>query len=126
MVFLIAEFTFCHQTVIYVSHAWTIFCTFLLDEILPPELQEQTFRKNVVPLTLRMRAATATSLGAAAAHAKLLAAQEEREIEHLLASVLVTQVGFFFFGFKSLVTYFYVDIGRLIWSRYQKPCTFSS
>lgn len=56
------------------------------------ELQEQTFQKNVVPLTLRMRAATATSLGAAAAHAKLLAAQEEREIEHLLASVIETQL----------------------------------
>lgn len=40
-----------------------------------------------------MRAATATSLGAAAAHAKLLAAQEEREIEHLLAGVIETQVG---------------------------------
>ena len=128
MVFLIAQFTFCHQTVIYVSHAWTIFCTFLLDEILPPELQEQTFQKNVVPLTLRMRAATATSLGAAAAHAKLLAAQEEREIEHLLASVIETQVGFFFFFFgeRALVTFAEVGIERIIGARMQKNCTFSS
>ncbi|KAL3528200.1 hypothetical protein ACH5RR_012856 [Cinchona calisaya] len=56
------------------------------------ELQETTPQKNVVPLTLRMRASTATCLGAAAAHAKLLADQEEREIEHLLAIVVETQL----------------------------------
>lgn len=39
-----------------------------------------------------MRAATATALGAAAAHAKLLANQEEREIEHIIATIIETQV----------------------------------
>lgn len=66
------------------------------------ELQETNSQKNVVPLTLRMRAATATSLGAAAAHAKLLADQEEREIEHLLAMVIETQVS------KDLVEMFWL------------------
>lgn len=48
--------------------------------------------KNEIPLTLRIRAATATALGAAAAKAKLLASQEDREIEHLVATILETQV----------------------------------
>lgn len=48
--------------------------------------------KNNIPLTLRMRAATATALGAAAAHAKLLADQEDREIEHLVATIIEMQV----------------------------------
>ncbi|CAI9108795.1 OLC1v1008479C2 [Oldenlandia corymbosa var. corymbosa] len=55
------------------------------------ELQETTLPKNVIPLTLRMRAATATSLGVAASHAKLLADQEEREIENLMATLIETQ-----------------------------------
>lgn len=48
--------------------------------------------KDDIPLILRIRAATATALGAAAAHAKLLADQEEREIEYLLAIMIETQV----------------------------------
>lgn len=40
----------------------------------------------------RVRAAVATALGAIAAHAKLLADQEEREIEHLMASIIDMQV----------------------------------
>lgn len=35
----------------------------------------------------------ATALGAAAAQAKILADQEEREMEHLAASVIDEQVG---------------------------------
>lgn len=46
--------------------------------------------KTVIPL--QMRAATATALGSAAARAKLLADQEEREIEHLVATVIEAQV----------------------------------
>lgn len=45
-----------------------------------------------IPLILRIRAAIATAFGAAAAHAKLLADQEEREIEYLLATMIETQV----------------------------------
>ncbi|KAG5031449.1 hypothetical protein JHK85_015431 [Glycine max] len=45
-----------------------------------------------IPLTLRVRAATATALGAAAARAKLLADQEDREIEHLVATIIEAQV----------------------------------
>lgn len=47
---------------------------------------------NSIPLALRMRAAVATALGAAAAHAKLLADQEEREIEHLMTFIIEAQV----------------------------------
>lgn len=46
-----------------------------------------------MPLPLRIRAAVATGLGAAAAHAKLLAEHEEREIEHLVATIIEAQVG---------------------------------
>ncbi|XP_031403980.1 SWI/SNF complex subunit SWI3A isoform X1 [Punica granatum] len=54
------------------------------------EAPEVPASKTVIPL--RMRAATAAALGAAAAHAKLLADQEDREIEHLVASVIETQM----------------------------------
>ncbi|KAK7282082.1 hypothetical protein RIF29_10602 [Crotalaria pallida] len=49
--------------------------------------------KDGVPLTLRIRAAIATALGAAAARAKLLADQEDREIEHLVATIIEAQIG---------------------------------
>ncbi|XP_022736549.1 SWI/SNF complex subunit SWI3A-like isoform X2 [Durio zibethinus] len=58
----------------------------------PSESQETSQKKNDVPLPLRIRAAVATGLGAAAAHAKLLAEQEEREIEHLVATIIETQL----------------------------------
>ncbi|KAG2399770.1 SWI/SNF complex subunit [Vigna angularis] len=45
-----------------------------------------------IPLPLRVRAATATALGAAAARAKLLADQEVREIEHLVATIIKAQI----------------------------------
>lgn len=48
--------------------------------------------KGVIPLPLRMRATSATALGAAAAHAKLLAIQEDREVERLVSTVINTQV----------------------------------
>ncbi|XP_058226441.1 SWI/SNF complex subunit SWI3A isoform X1 [Rhododendron vialii] len=48
--------------------------------------------KNAIPLTFQMRAATATALGAAAARAKLLADQEDREIECLVATIIETQM----------------------------------
>jgi len=43
-------------------------------------------------LTLRIRAAIGTALGATAARAKLLADQEDREIEHLVATIIEAQV----------------------------------
>lgn len=46
-----------------------------------------------LPVGLRMRASVATALGAAAAHAKILADQEEREMELLAASIIDQQVG---------------------------------
>ncbi|XP_075107964.1 SWI/SNF complex subunit SWI3A [Nicotiana tabacum] len=49
-------------------------------------------QRNTIPLTLRMRAATATALGAAAAHAKLLADQEEREVEYQVSTLVEAQV----------------------------------
>lgn len=50
--------------------------------------------KSTIPLNLRTRAATATALGVAAANAKLLADQEEREIGHLVATMIEAQVPF--------------------------------
>ncbi|KAL9257932.1 SWI/SNF complex subunit SWI3A-like protein [Drosera capensis] len=48
--------------------------------------------KDTVPLALRMRAGVATALGAAAAHARFLAEREEREMEHLMATIIETQL----------------------------------
>ncbi|KAJ0239956.1 SWI/SNF complex subunit SWI3A [Hirschfeldia incana] len=45
-----------------------------------------------LPVALRMRASVATALGAAAAHAKILADQEEREMELLAASIIDQQL----------------------------------
>ena len=58
----------------------------------PTESQGTSSEKNAIPLPFRMRAATATALGAAAAHAKLLADQEDREIECLASTIIETQV----------------------------------
>ncbi|XP_016171119.1 SWI/SNF complex subunit SWI3A [Arachis ipaensis] len=49
-------------------------------------------QKDGIPLTLRVRAAIATALGAAAARAKLLADQEDREVELLVATIIDAQV----------------------------------
>lgn len=54
--------------------------------------QRTSSTKSSIPLTLQMRAATATALGAAAARAKLLADQEDREIENLVATIIEMQV----------------------------------
>ncbi|KAJ8554153.1 hypothetical protein K7X08_024831 [Anisodus acutangulus] len=56
------------------------------------ETEVAVSQRNTIPLTLRMRAATATAVGAAAAHAKLLADQEEREVEYLVSTLVETQV----------------------------------
>uniref|UniRef100_A0A5B6ZDT4 Putative SWI/SNF complex subunit SWI3A isoform X1 n=1 Tax=Davidia involucrata TaxID=16924 RepID=A0A5B6ZDT4_DAVIN len=56
------------------------------------DTQETSTEKNAKLLTLQTRAATATALGAAAAHAKLLADQEDREIEYLVATLIEIQL----------------------------------
>lgn len=56
------------------------------------ENQDSSSTKDDIPFTLRIRAAVATALGAAAARAKLLADQEEREIEHFVATIIETEV----------------------------------
>ncbi|KAL8161394.1 hypothetical protein V2J09_012883 [Rumex salicifolius] len=53
---------------------------------------EKSSAEEAIPLPLRMRAAVATSLGTAAARARLMANQEEREMEFLVASVIETQL----------------------------------
>ncbi|GJT15485.1 SWI/SNF complex subunit SWI3A [Tanacetum coccineum] len=53
---------------------------------------ESESEKGVIPLPLRMRATSATILGAAAAHAKLLAIQEDQEVECLVSTVIGTQL----------------------------------
>nr|GEY59562.1 SWI/SNF complex subunit SWI3A [Tanacetum cinerariifolium] len=55
------------------------------------EMQSES-EKGVIPLPLRMRATSATILGAAAAHAKLLAIQEDKEVERLVSTVISTQL----------------------------------
>lgn len=56
------------------------------------ETLDTFMKKDDIPLTLQIRASSATALGAAAAHAKLLADQEDREIETLVATILETQM----------------------------------
>ncbi|KAK4351115.1 hypothetical protein RND71_030428 [Anisodus tanguticus] len=56
------------------------------------ETEAAVSQRNTIPLTLRMRASTATAVGAAAAHAKLLADQEEREVELLVSTLVEAQV----------------------------------
>lgn len=58
--------------------------------------QDAFIKKDDIPPTLQIRAAIATGLGAAAARAKLLADQEDREIEHLLGTIIGTQVDDFY------------------------------
>lgn len=53
---------------------------------------ESTIEKKKGPSTSQVRVAIATAMGAAAAHAKLLADQEDREIEHLMATIIETQL----------------------------------
>lgn len=48
--------------------------------------------KKLPPSILQIRAAIGTALGAAAAHAKLIADQEEREMEHLMSIVIENQI----------------------------------
>ena len=55
--------------------------------------QEKKFIANAYQL----RAAVATAVGVAAARAKMLADQEEREMELLMASVIETQVKLYSF-----------------------------
>ncbi|KZV44553.1 hypothetical protein F511_17459 [Dorcoceras hygrometricum] len=55
-------------------------------------LEEASVTKSIIPLNLRTRAAAATALGSAAANAKLLADQEEREIELLISTLLDAQL----------------------------------
>lgn len=52
---------------------------------------------------MQIRAAIGTALGAAAAHAKLLADQEDRQIEHLMATIIGTQVYIVVLYYFSLV-----------------------
>ncbi|KAI3953424.1 hypothetical protein MKW92_029090 [Papaver armeniacum] len=56
------------------------------------ETQEGTAEMNHVPIKLRIRVAMATAFGTAAAHSKRLADQEDREIEHLVATIIETQL----------------------------------
>ncbi|KAF3557509.1 hypothetical protein F2Q69_00010246 [Brassica cretica] len=56
------------------------------------EQQEEKEGLEDLPVGLRMRVSVAAALGAAAAHAKILADQEEREMELLVASVIDQQL----------------------------------
>ncbi|XP_054813024.1 SWI/SNF complex subunit SWI3A isoform X3 [Prosopis cineraria] len=55
------------------------------------DMHERSPKNDDIPMTLRIRAAIATALGAAAARAKMLADQEDREIEHLVATIIEAQ-----------------------------------
>ncbi|KAL6996916.1 hypothetical protein U1Q18_007041 [Sarracenia purpurea var. burkii] len=66
------------------------------------ESQGTSYKKNAIPLTFQMRVATATALGAAAAHARLLADQEDREMEYLVATIIESQLKKLQFKMKHL------------------------
>ncbi|KAL2907178.1 SWI/SNF complex subunit SWI3A [Bienertia sinuspersici] len=66
--------------------------TEMKDMFHPSEIDKVLQKEDSIPLALRMRAAVATALGAAAAHAKLRADKEEREIEHLMTFIIETQL----------------------------------
>ncbi|GAB4860406.1 hypothetical protein Ancab_035564 [Ancistrocladus abbreviatus] len=55
------------------------------------EIEGTSAAKDALHLSSRIRATVATGPGAAAAHAQLLADQEEREIEYLIAMAVETQ-----------------------------------
>ena len=48
--------------------------------------------QQALPSATQIRAGIATAIGAVAANAKLLADQEEREIEYLMATIIDNQV----------------------------------
>lgn len=70
--------------------------------------------KNAIPLTFQMRAATATALGGAAARAKLLADQEDREIECLVATIIETQVRILLHWLCGLSSFFFLLLFRIL------------
>lgn len=84
-------FIFCTFIVRVLSFLIIIIICKKIDSL--AESQETHPKKSDIPLPLQIRAAVATGLGAAAGHAKLLAVQEEREIEHLVATIIEAQVG---------------------------------
>ncbi|ESQ39410.1 hypothetical protein EUTSA_v10001411mg [Eutrema salsugineum] len=55
------------------------------------DMEEEHADKEDLPVALRIRASVATALGAAAANAKILADQEEREMEHVAARIIDQQ-----------------------------------
>ncbi|KAI4342019.1 hypothetical protein MLD38_026682 [Melastoma candidum] len=68
----------------------------IVDTEMDPEVTPASDNQGVVLeenfLPLRARAATATALGAAAAHAKLLAEQEGKELQHLMSDIIEAQM----------------------------------
>ncbi|KAG8638637.1 hypothetical protein MANES_14G048701v8 [Manihot esculenta] len=66
------------------------------------ETQETSPRLKDIPLTLRLRTAIVTALGAAAVHARLLADMEDQEIEILVTTMVETQ-----FNFRRYLTRFH-------------------
>ena len=56
---------------------------------------DKKLEKKFIASAYQVRAAVATAIGVAAARAKMLADQEEREMELLMASIIETQVKIF-------------------------------
>ena len=84
--------SFMAISVLFVHLAKLNYPIFVLIRVIHSENQDSFSTKDDIPATLRIRTAVATALGAAAARAKLLADQEEREIEHLVANIIGTEV----------------------------------
>lgn len=57
-----------------------------------PDASKATAAAEELPSAAQARVSVATALGVAAANAKLLADQEERVIEHLVANIIDNQV----------------------------------
>jgi len=63
-----------------------------------------------LPSVAQARVSVATALGVAAANAQLLADQEERVIEHLVAKIIDNQVEYrlWYFATSSQLSYFFI------------------
>jgi SWI/SNF related-matrix-associated actin-dependent regulator of chromatin subfamily C len=55
-------------------------------------MPDKKMEKNFISTAYQVRAAVGTAVGVAAARAKMLVDQEEREMELLMASIIETQV----------------------------------
>lgn len=85
-----------YLVILFILFYWVIDCWIVslltISYELHTETQDTSLKRDDIPLTVRIRASIGTALGAAAARSKLLADQEDREIENLVTIIMETQV----------------------------------